>query len=93
MLTQDAVRKQLDAIAHDVSQAPGIYHELFSREFSVRIHQWIRSVPSTDADLIAQVAENDPDYLGDIESEIEMPDPSVYAKSQMIFNPDWDVTY
>jgi hypothetical protein len=93
MLTQDAVRKQLDAIANDVSQTPGIYHELFSRVFSARIHQWIRNVSDADADLIARVAENDPDYLGDIESEIEMPDPVIYAKSPMIFNPDWDVTY
>ena len=98
MLTKDAVRVQLDAIANEVSATPGIYYELYSRVFSARVQNWIRSVPSTDAILIEHVAENDPDYLGDIESEIEMPEPFVFDRSdfgkpEAMFNPDWDVSY
>lgn len=93
MLTRDAVRLQLDAIANEVSRAPGIYYELFSRIFSERVHQWIRSVDAADAALIERVAENDPDYLGDVASEIEMPEPVLYGKSAALFNPDWDVSY
>ena len=93
MLTRDAVRVRLDAIANEVSQTPGIYYELYSRVFSERIHQWMRSVDATDAVLIERIAENDPDYLGDIASEIEMPEPMLYGKSEALFNPNWDVSY
>jgi hypothetical protein len=93
MLTKDAVRVQLDTIANEVSATPGIYYELYSRVFSARVQSWIRSVPSADALLIERVAENDPDYLGDVESEIEMPEPFIFGKSDAIFNPDWDVSY
>ena len=93
MLTRDAVRVQLETIANEVSQTPGIYYELFSRVFSERVQQWIRSVDATDAALIERIAENDPDYLGDIASEIEMPEPMFYGKSETLFNPNWDVSY
>ena len=93
MLTQDAVRTQLDAIADEILQTPGIYHELFSRLYSARIQHWINRTSFEDATLIARVAENDPDYLGDIESEIEMPEPFTFGSGEPIFNPNWDVSY
>lgn len=89
MLTQDAVRSRLDTIADEVSQAPGIYYELYSRLFSARVQRWIHGVPSTDAAVIAQVAQNDPDYLGNVDSADLMP--AIFSAAQ--FNPDWDVTY
>ncbi|MET0377883.1 MAG: hypothetical protein ABW049_02735 [Spongiibacteraceae bacterium] len=98
MLTQDAVRNRLDAIADEVSQEPGIYYELFSRLFSVRVHNWIRSVSSPDAALIARLAENDPDYLSDVdEVDLEISasifQPALDNQREAIFNPDWDVSY
>ena len=93
MLTRDAVRVQLDAIADEILQTPGIYHELFAREYSARVHNWINHASREDAELIARIAENDPDYLGDIESEIEMPDPVVFSNREPLFNPNWDVSY
>lgn len=89
MLTQDAVRSQLDAIADEVSRSPGIYYELYSRLFSARVQRWIHGVPSADAAVIAQVASNDPDYLGEVDNTDLMP--QIFSAAQ--FNPDWDVTY
>ena len=100
MLTQDVVRTQLDAIADEVSQQPGIYYELFSRLFSARVQNWIRRVPSSDAALIERIAENDPDYLTELdEVDIEIaesvsaPMLDVPASREAMFNPDWDVSY
>lgn len=100
MLTQDSVRNRLDAIADEVSQEPGIYYELFSRLFSARVQNWIRSVPSSDRALIERVAENDPDYLTDVdEVDIEIsasvfePTLDIQPSHEAIFNPDWDVSY
>jgi hypothetical protein len=100
MLTQDAVRNRLDAIADEISQEPGIYYELFSRLYSVRVHNWIRSVPGNDAALIERVAENDPDYLVDVdEVDIEISsslfEPVLDGPSarEALFNPDWDMSY
>ena len=100
MLTQDAVRTRLDAIADEVSLEPGIYYELFSRLFSARVQNWIRSAPNSDRALIERIAENDPDYLTDVdEVDLEIsasvfePTLDIRPPPEAIFNPDWDVSY
>ncbi|HSB96169.1 MAG TPA: hypothetical protein VLC91_06965 [Spongiibacteraceae bacterium] len=88
MLTQHEVRMQLDTIATEVLQSPGIYYELYSRIFSQRVQQWMHSVAAGDAKLIQRVAECDPDYLSDL--EIAAP---LHSKPSALFNPAWDMDY
>jgi hypothetical protein len=85
---------QLDTIATEVLQSPGIYYELYSRIFSQRVQQWMHSVAASDARLIQRVAECDPDYLSDMEvaPEVEML-ASLHAKPNLLFNPAWDMDY
>lgn len=92
MLTQHEVRSQLDSIANEVAQAPGLYYELYSRLFSQRVQGWIQTVPQPDARVIQRMAENDPDYLIHIDTELTE---LVAAKSQQTlqFNPAWDMDY
>ena len=99
MLTQDAVRSQLDHIANEISRSPGIYYELYSRLFSSRVNHWIRSTPESDAAVIERVAQNDPDYLAvadEIDAEIaaSIANPICETLSEKnSFNPDWDMSY
>ena len=94
MLTQEAVRSQLDTIANELSRQPGIYYELFSLLFSARVHNWILSVPGAEACLIERVAENDPDYLAEIdEIDIDITRSIAAPEGEAIFNQDWDVSY
>jgi hypothetical protein len=87
MLTQDAVRQQLEAIADEISQSPGMYYELYSRLFSARVRNWMRMTSGADMALIARVAGNDPDYRVDAGMELPARNP------EPILNPDWDVSY
>lgn len=93
MLTQYGIQTQLDVIANEVSQMPGLYYELYSRLFSQRVHQWMQTVSPAHAELINRVASEDPDYL----SDLELPDAGLmaplYARSTMQFNPAWDMDY
>lgn len=94
MLTQHEVRTQLDTIANEVAQTPGLYYELYSRLFSRRVQGWIQTAPQPDARVIQHIAENDPDYLIHIDTEsadIEL----LVAQSQQAqpFNPAWDMDY
>ena len=97
MLTQHIVRAQLDAIAAEVLQMPGMYYELYSRVFSQRVREWLQSVPRAEAVLIERVAELDPDYCPHLENdEIEYPEADVVAHRanvKPLFNPAWDVQY
>ena len=94
MLTQDAIRHQLDTIANELALQPGIYYELFSRKFTERVQRWIRNAPSGDAALIEQVAGNDPDYLAAIdELDVEIARTIAEPEREPLFNPDWDVSY
>jgi hypothetical protein len=98
MLTQYGIQAQLDAIANEVSQMPGLYYELYSRMFSERVHQWMRSTSPTQAELILRVASEDPDFLQDLEIPVH-----AYARAPKggraltrpaaMFNPAWDVEY
>lgn len=88
MLNQHEVRKQLDTLANEVLQPSGLYYELYSRLFSERVQRWIETAPKTDAELIRRVAEQDPDYLADVEMMAHM-----HAKRAPLFNPAWDVDY
>lgn len=90
MLTQHSIQTRLDTIANEVSQTPGLYYELYSRLFSVRVHEWMRRVSPAEAELIQQVAAEDPDYLPDFQL---MPPPYAYARSAQAFNPAWDMDY
>lgn len=92
MLTQHEVRTQLDTIANEVAQAPGLYYELYSRLFSVRVQGWIQTAPKSEADLIQRIAENDPDYLTDIDAELaELL--AAQPRPTALFNPAWDMDY
>jgi hypothetical protein len=88
MLTQHEVRTQLDIIATEVLQSPGIYYELYSRMFSQRVQQWMCSVSERDAELIQRVAARDPDYQADMEPIIPL-----HANHGVLFNPAWDMDY
>jgi hypothetical protein len=94
MLTQDAVRHHLNAIADELAHQPGIYYELFARKFSERVQHWIHSVPHADAELIEFVAQNDPDYLA-VADELDAEIAATIAEPtcEPLFNPDWDVSY
>jgi hypothetical protein len=89
MLTQQAVQERLNRIADELSRAPGMYYELYSRLFSERINFWIHTAPRTEATMIERVAQNDPDYTADIEPESALQSPYGAA----LFNPAWDVQY
>ncbi len=71
MLTQHEVRTQLDTIANEVAQTPGLYYELYARLFSQRVHGWIQTAPLSEAGLIQRIAENDPDYLAPVDADLE----------------------
>jgi hypothetical protein len=90
MLTQYSIQTRLDMIANEVSQTPGLYYELYSRLFSVRVHEWMRTVSPGDTELIQSIAAKDPDYLPDFEL---LPPAYVYARSAPSFNPAWDMDY
>lgn len=95
MLTQHEVRTQLDSIANEVAQAPGLYYELYSRLFSDRVQRWINTAPQTEAMLIQRIAENDPDYLllnGEALLAGETP-VALENNSGLLFNPAWDIEY
>jgi len=97
MLTQQAVRAQLDTIAGEVLRAPGMYYELYARIFSERVKQWIDQSSSFDAALIEEVAENDPDYLPGTAIEDEELFGAAHlaqaSRHALLFNPAWDVQY
>lgn len=96
MLTQHAIRTRLDTIAAEVLKMPGIYYELYSRLFSQRVHEWMRSVSRPEAIMIEAVAELDPDFCPHYERvEIEYSENTahLHAQSQWLFNPAWDVQY
>jgi hypothetical protein len=88
VLTHHEVRIRLDALANEVLQAPGLYDELFSRLFSERVHNWIRTVPENEAILIRGIAERDPDYSSNIEIIV-----AAATQQEPLFNPAWDVDY
>jgi hypothetical protein len=88
MLTQYGIQAQLDMIANEVSQMPGLYYELYSRIYSDRVHQWMRSVSPAQAEMIQQIAEEDPDFLPDVELMVPP-----YARHTSSFNPAWDMEY
>lgn len=88
MLTQYGIQTQLDVIANEVSQMPGLYYELYCRIFSDRVHEWMQSVPPAEADMIRRVASEDPDFLPD--AELMVPP---YARREFSFNPAWDMEY
>lgn len=101
MLTQHEVRSQLDTIANEVAQEPGLYYELYSRLFSQRVRGWIQTVPQAEAGLIQRIAENDPDYRATIDTEL-VPIDIERAVIEMLaaqptqhfpFNPAWDMDY
>jgi hypothetical protein len=77
-------------IANEVSQTPGLYYELYSRLFSVRVHEWMRTVSPAEAELIQRIAGEDPDYLPDFEL---MAPVYAYAQNSQSFNPAWDMDY
>lgn len=89
MLTQYGIQTQLDLIANEVSQMPGLYYELYCRIFSDRVHAWMQSVPPAEADMIHRVALEDPDFLPDVELMVPPP----YARQPLSFNPAWDMEY
>ncbi|HEY3699511.1 MAG TPA: hypothetical protein VGK97_09280 [Spongiibacteraceae bacterium] len=89
MLTQQEIRSELDAIAKDILQLPGMYYELYSRLFSQRVQSWLLTAPSNEAALIKRIVARDPDYSATIES---LP-PIQQTSIQMLFNPAWDVQY
>ncbi len=97
MLTQHIVRAQLDAIAAEVLQMPGIYYELYARLFSQRVQDWIQSVSRPEAILIESVAELDPDYCPHFErvefEYAEVDRPTHRGNSGMLLNPAWDMQY
>jgi hypothetical protein len=99
MLTQHEVRTQLDAIANEVAQTPGLYYELYSRLFSRRVQGWIQTAPQPDARVIQHIAENDPDYLIHIDTEsasinTELAELLVaQAQYPLPVNPAWDMDY
>lgn len=97
MLTRQAIRQRLDAIADEILEAPGIYQELYSRLFSLQVKQWAARCGHRDAALIETVASEEcPDYSADFDDEVlpaQVP-PALFAvDSRPLFNPDWDVSY
>lgn len=88
MLTQHDVRLQLNTLANEILQSPGMYYELYSRLLSERIRRWMDSVDDYDAAVIETVAERDPDYMADVEVLV-----ALHTPSGVIFNPAWDVSY
>ncbi|MDB6061411.1 MAG: hypothetical protein JWM78_1514 [Verrucomicrobiaceae bacterium] len=92
MITQQEVHKQLDVLANEVLQPAGLYYELYSRLFSQRVQRWIETAPETEAQLIRRIAENDPDFSADIDSEIEGMH-YMFADKQPLINPAWDMDY
>lgn len=94
MLTQHEVRTQLDTIANEVAQAPGLYYELYSRLFSARVQGWIQTAPQPDARVIQRIAENDPDYLIHIDTElVDIKLVAAQSQQTLPFNPAWDMDY
>lgn len=99
MLTQDSIRDRLNHIANELAHEPGIYYELYSRKFSERVQHWMRSASGTEAALIEQVAQNDPDFLATIvvaapdALDIEIAATIANPQREPLFNPDWDVSY
>lgn len=96
MLTQYAVRTKLDMIAAEVLQMPGIYYEMYSRLFSQRVQEWMKTVSRPEAILIESVAELDPDYCPHLErTEFEYTDTDIahHSNASPLFNPAWDVQY
>lgn len=97
MLTQYAVRTKLDMIAAEILQMPGIYYEMYSRLFSQRVQEWMKTASRPEAILIESVAELDPDYCPHLERiEFEYADADVTARrsnANVLFNPAWDVQY
>lgn len=94
MLTQDSIRDRLNHIANELAHEPGIYYELYSRKFSERVHHWMRSTSGTEAALIEQVAENDPDFLATTDTlDAEITATIANPQREPLFNPDWDVSY
>lgn len=103
MLTQYGVQAQLDMIANEVSNMPGLYYELYSRLFSERVHRWMQTVSPAHAELIHKVASEDPDYIADLElHESDIQDSGmqdcgirvpVYVLPTQQFNPAWDMDY
>jgi len=87
MLTQQTVLDRLNIIADEISRAPGMYYELYSRLFSERVKSWMKSVPVADASVIEHVAANDPDYLPGVEVSVSR------AREYWTFNPAWDMEY
>jgi hypothetical protein len=77
-------------IANEVSQTPGLYYELYSRLFSARVHDWMRTVSAAEAELIQRIASEDPDYLPALEI---MAPVYAYGRSAPSFNPAWDMDY
>lgn len=97
MLTQYAVRTKLDMIATEILQMPGIYYEMYSRLFSQRVQEWMKSTTRPEAILIENVAELDPDYCPHLDrSEYECVDADIASQrsnANTLFNPAWDVQY
>jgi len=94
MLTQDSIRDHLDHIANELAHEPGIYYELFTRKFSERVQHWMRSASGTEAALIEQVAQNDPDFLATTDTlDAEIAATIANPEREPLFNPDWDVSY
>ncbi len=97
MLTQYAVRTKLDMIAAEVLRTPGIYYEMYTRQFSNRVQDWMKSVSRPEAILIESVAELDPDYCPHLSrTEFEYSDAELSShrvSSGPLFNPAWDVQY
>lgn len=89
MLTHQEIRSELDAIAKEILQLPGMYYELYSRMFSQRVQTWLLTVTPIEAALIERTVARDPDYSATIESLPPLHQTSV----QMLFNPAWDVQY
>lgn len=89
MLTSQSVRRQLDAIADEILESPGIYAELYTQLFSQRVREWMQQVPLSDARVIESVAELDPDYCADA----AIPTPTYVLSAGTLFNPAWDVQY
>jgi hypothetical protein len=90
MLTQYSIQTRLDVIANEVSQIPGLYYELYSRQYSARVHDWMRTVSPADAELIQRVAAEDPDYQPNVGM---MAPVYAYARPAQSFNPAWDMDY
>jgi hypothetical protein len=94
MLTQQAIRLRLDAIADEVLQSPGMYHELFVRIYSQRVQRLIDTASVEEAALIRKFVVDDPDFsldeADDSRADIEL---LVARSSAPLFNPAWDVQY